>query len=229
MPEAQEDGRVVVVIPARNEGESVARVAQAARLYSDSVIVVDGHSTDGSIDLVRKLGIAVVADNGLGKGEALRCGFAAASGEFVVTMDADCSHEPADIPRLLEPLRTRQADLVIGCRMRGGSDEFAGGWDLFVRLWGNNVLTMVINTRFGVRLTDSQNGFRAARLSMLRSLDLKEDRHAIELEMVMKALKKGYRVEQVPSHEYCRTLGKSSLSIVRQTPRFLWCLLSNLS
>jgi hypothetical protein len=86
----------------------------------------------------------------------------------------------------------------------------------------------VINTRFGATLTDTQNGFRALRASVVERLALAEDKHSIELEMVLRALKLGLRVCQVPAHEYARRAGESSLSVVGQTPTFLWCLLRNL-
>jgi len=172
--------------------------------------------------------VTVIEDGGRGKGDAIRCGLAAADGDVIVTMDADGSHDPADIRALIAPIEAGEADLVIGCRMRGGSDEFAGTWTMFVRLWGNNVLTQVINTRYGTALTDTQNGFRALRASAVGRLALTEDRHSIELEMVLRALRLGLRVWQVPAHEYERKAGESSLSVVHQTPAFLWCLLRNI-
>jgi glycosyltransferase involved in cell wall biosynthesis len=220
--------RTSVVIPSRNEGESVVDLVQAVRACCDDVIVVDGHSTDGTPDRLRALGVAVIQDGGLGKGDAIRRGLAAATGDVVVTMDADGSHSPADLRSLTAPIESGEADLVIGCRMRGGSDEFAGTWTMFVRLWGNNFLTQVINTRFGTALTDTQNGFRALRASAVRQLALTENKHSIELEMVLRALKLGLRVRQVPAHEYARRAGESSLSVIRQAPVFLWCLLSNI-
>lgn len=220
--------RTTVVIASRNEGDSVVELAAAVRACCDEVIVVDGHSSDGSPARLKALGVAVIEDGGLGKGDAIRRGLAAAAGDVIVTMDADGSHDPADIRSLVAPIEAGEADLVIGCRMRGGSDEFAGTWTMFVRLWGNNVLTQVINTRFGTALTDTQNGFRALRASAVSRLALTEDRHSIELEMVLRALKEGLRVFQVPAHEYARRAGESSLSVVRQTPTFLWCLLRNI-
>jgi len=219
---------ISAIIPAKNEGDVLLEVAESVRKYCDEVIIVDGHSTDGSAEIARQRGFTVLTDNGLGKGDAVRCGVRAATTDLVVIMDADGSHDPDDIPALVAPIIHAKADLVIGCRMTGGSDEFAGTWELFIRLWGNNFLTMLCNTRFGVSLTDSQNGFRAARLKALQDLNLKENKHSIEFEMVLKALKKGYKVSQVPTHEYCRRAGLSSLSVRKQLPHFLACLFRNI-
>lgn len=220
--------RTSVVIPSRNEGEVVVDVALAATRYADEVIVVDGHSTDGSPARLKEAGITVITDRRRGKGDGLRLGFQAATGDIIVAMDADGSHDPAEIAALTAPIRGGSADVVIGCRMRGGSDEFAGTWTMFIRLWGNNFLTQVINTRFGTHLTDSQNGFRALRADTVKKLSLRENLHTIELEMVLAALRSGLRVQQVPSHEYARRAGQSSLSVVGQLPAFLSCLIRNI-
>lgn len=220
--------RTTVIIPSRNEGDTVVALARAVRAYVDEVIVVDGHSSDGSPARLRAAGVTVIDDGGLGKGDAIRRGLQAASGDVIVTMDADGSHDPEEIRSLVAPIESGDADLVIGCRMRGGSDEFAGTWTMFVRLWGNNFLTQVINTRFRTALTDTQNGFRALRADAVGRLALTENKHSIELEMVLRALRQRLRVCQVPAHEYARRAGESSLSVVRQTPTFLWCLLRNI-
>jgi glycosyltransferase involved in cell wall biosynthesis len=220
--------KTTVIIPTRNEGDVVVELAAAVRSHCDEVIIVDGSSTDGSAQRLAAGGFTVITDHGLGKGDALRLGFAAATGDVIVTMDADGSHDPENIGAIVAPIAAGDADMVIGCRMRGGSDEFAGTWTMFIRLWGNNFLTQVINTRFGASLTDSQNGFRALRATLAKELPLRENLHTIELEMVLKALKRGWRVCQVPSHEYARRLGHSSLSVAGQSPAFLWCLIRNL-
>ena len=77
-------------------------------------------------------------------------------------------------------------------------------------------------------LTDTQNGFRALRADKIALLRLADNKHSIELEMVLHALKHGLRVRRVPAHEYARRDGQSSLSVVDQTPTFLWCLLRNI-
>ena len=99
--------------------------------------------------------------------------------------------------------------------------------DDVVRLWGNNVLTQVINTRFGTALTDTQNGFRALRANAVSRLALTEDRHSIELEMVLRALDKRGSGSFRSGRPDARRPGESSLSVVRQTPTSLWCLLRN--
>ena len=217
-----------VIIPSKNEGDVVVALALAARAYCDEVLVVDGRSTDGSPERLRTAGVTVLDDRGRGKGDALRVGIEAARGDILVTLDADGSHDPAAIPSLVAPIVSGDADVVIGCRMRGGSDEFAGTWTMFIRLWGNNFLTQVINTRYRTSLTDTQNGFRALRASAIKPLGLRANLHTIELEMVLRSLKHGLRVTQVPSHEYARKAGHSTLSVVEQTPAFLWCLLRNI-
>jgi glycosyltransferase involved in cell wall biosynthesis len=86
--------RTTVITPSRSEGDVVVEVASAARACCDEVIVVDGHSTDGSPERLRNAGLTVIEDGGLGKGDAIRRGLDAASGDIVVTMDADGSHNP---------------------------------------------------------------------------------------------------------------------------------------
>jgi len=170
----------------------------------------------------------VVLDNGKGKGDAVRIGFAEAAGDVIVMIDADCSHDPNDIPAMIAPILAGEADLVIGSRMTGGSHELHGDINRFIRLTGSLVILLAINYRWNVRLTDVQNGFRAIRAETARSLGLKENIHTIEEEMVMKALRKGCRVTEVPSREYERKHGDSTLSHWKDGHRFVWCVIKNI-
>lgn len=219
---------ITAVIPARNEAKNLSEVIQGVAPFVDETILLDGHSTDGSRELAESLGVRVVLDNRKGKGEAVRLGIAEAKGDIIVLIDADCSHDPKDIPAFLEPIIAGKADMVIGSRMTGGSHELHGDINRFIRLTGSLIILLAINYRWNVRLTDVQNGFRAIRTDVARALGLKEDIHTIEEEMVMKALKKGFRVLDVPSREYERKHGESTLSHWKDGHRFVWCVLKNI-
>lgn len=215
---------VTVAIPTLNEEENIAEVILGVLSHADEVLVVDGHSEDRTREIAEGAGARVVLDPALGKGAALRHALLEAGSDIVVFIDADCSHEPTDIPRLVEPIHAGEADLVVGCRMTGGSDELHGDLFKFTRLIGSEIITMTINYRWGVRLTDVQNGFRAIRRDVGLALRLQENRFAIEEEMVMKALQRQYRVVNVSSHEYKRKHGVSRIVLQRDWFSFVWCV-----
>ena len=194
----------------------------------DEILVVDGHSTDRTREIAERHGARVELDDGKGKGAAIRQAIANVDTDAIVFIDADGSHDPDDIPRLLEPLLANEADVVIGCRMRGGSDELSGTWDGFIRCTGQNLLLLLVNWRFGVALTDMQNGFRAVRTAAVRSLRLRENITTIEQEMTIKAIKNGLSVVNVPSHEYARRSGHSRIPVFRWSFRYVWTVVREL-
>ena len=147
---------------------------------------------------------------------------------MTVFLDADGSHDPEDIPLLVEPILTGDADHVVASRLRGGSSELHGGFDEFLRLTGSSFITACINWRFNCRLSESQNGFRAIRTSVLRELDLRENTTTIEQEMTIKTLRKGWRMAEVPSHEHPRAHGTSHIRVWRDAPRYGYSLVKYL-
>jgi dolichol-phosphate mannosyltransferase len=212
---------VTVVLPTKNEAGGIGEIVQAVKPYADEILVIDGHSTDGTADLARQAGARVVLDNGRGKGAAVKLGIAEARGDILVFMDADGSHEPASIPSLIAPLLHGQADLVVGSRHHGGSDEWRGDLDNFLRAVGAGLITLAINYRWNVRITDALNGFRAIKRSVAAALDLTADDFDIEQQMVTRCLRKGYRVAEVASHESLRKWGRSKLPTYRKAYLFL--------
>ena len=142
-------------------------------------------------------------------------------------MDADGSHDPADIPRLAAPIVDGAVDLCVGSRFTGGSEELSITVGQLVRTIGNISMNIAINKRWGVELTDTLNGFRAVRRQAALGVGLREDIHTIEQEMVMKMLRAGYRVMNIPTHEYRRRHGESHIKIWRQWPKFVLCVLTH--
>lgn len=221
--------RISVVVPARNEAANLLPVLQHARAYADELWVVDGHSTDETRALALQAGARVVLDNRRGKGDAIRVGIAHATGDIVVFIDADCSHNPHDIPALVAPIREGRAEIVVASRMLGGSEELHGDLPKLIRRFGSDIITLGINWRYGVAITDSQNGFRALRADVARNLSLEEDITTIEQEMLIKALSQGHRVLEVPSREYKRRSGQSCIHVPKVAWRYVWSWASQLA
>lgn len=220
--------RVTTVILARNEEATIAQAVTDASRWSAIVVVMDGRSTDTTAAEAQEHGARVVTDEGRGKGAAIRQSLALCKTEFVVFMDADGSHDPHDIPKLVGPLASGDADLCVGSRFAGGSDELSVSVAQLVRTIGNILMNIAINKRWNVELTDTLNGFRAIRLAAALVVGLKEDTHTIEQEMVMKFLRHGFRVANAPTHEYRRQFGESHIRIWREWPRFVWCVIENI-
>ena len=222
------DSRVTVVIPARDEEGIIGEIVTAVKPYADEVLVVDGHSKDRTREIAGDRGVRVMLDGGRGKGEAMRMALQQATTGIVVFIDADGSHDPRDIPKLVAPIRAGEADLVIGSRQTGGSDELHGTVEQFIRYIGSQLIMLGINYRWNVRFTDSQNGFRAIRRDVGIRLGLTSNLTTIEQEMLMKALKQGFRVDEIASHEYERRWGTSKVVVWKLWFAYVWSFLRNL-
>lgn len=216
---------VTVVVAARNEARTIEQVVRRCAPFASTVVVVDGQSTDGTPGLAAEAGAMVIAQvRPLGKGAALRQAIAAVSTPIVVFIDADGSHVPEDIPALVKPIIDDQADHVSASRLRGGSSELHGGFDEFFRLTGSSLITACINWRFGVRLSESQNGFRSIRTALVNDLGLRENSTTVEQEMIIKTLRLRKRMAEVASHEHPRTCGQSHIRLWRAAPRYVYSL-----
>lgn len=219
---------ISIVIPTKNEEKTIGEIIEKCKPYGNEILVVDGHSQDKTREIAKKLGAKVILDNKKGKGDGLRCAIKEVKGDIIVFIDADGSHNPKDIPKLIEPILKGKADLVVGSRMRGGSDELHGDFNKFLRMVGSDIITLGINYRFGVRLTDTQNGFRAIRTKVAREINLKENITTIEQEMIIKTLKRGYRITEVPTHEYSRKYGESTIKLQKVAFRYIYSWLKYL-
>jgi len=219
---------ISIVIPTRDEEGLIGEIVDSVRPYAGEILVIDGHSRDRTREIATQHGARVVLDNGKGKGEALRMALEVATGDVVVFIDADGSHEARDIPAMVAPILANASDMVVGSRGKGGSDELHGTLGQLIRYTGSQLIMLAINYRWNVRLTDSQNGFRAIRRDVGRNLGLTSNLTTIEQEMLMKALKKGYRVSEIPSHEYERKWGTSKVVVWKLWFAYLWSFFRNI-
>lgn len=204
---------VSLVIPAKNEARNLAWVLGEIPDCVDEVVMVDG----GSVDATRLMAsicrpdIRFVSQTGSGKGDALRAGFASATGDIVVMIDADGSMSAREIPHFLHFLN-HDYDFVKGSRF------IAGGGSLDItpfRRAGNWALLQLVNTLYDANLTDLCYGFCAFHRRFLDMLDLTADGFDIEAQMTVHALKAGLRIAEVPSLELPRRSGRSNLHAIR--------------
>lgn len=216
---------VTVVIPTLNESETIGLVLDDVLKYTSDILVLDGGSQDQTVQLAEEKGVRVEFDGGGGKGNALKLAPEIVSTEVIVYMDADGSHIASDIEKLATPILEGRADIVVASRLLGGSSELHGGFDEFLRLSGSSFITTCINWKFGCRISDSQNGFRAIRTSLMASLNCVSNHTTIEQEMIARALGKGGRILEIASHEYPRRGGVSKVDPIRHAPQYVWSLL----
>jgi glycosyltransferase involved in cell wall biosynthesis len=211
--------RVSVVIPARNEAENLPFVFSRLPLGLHEVIVVDGHSTDGTVAAARRLwpDVHILLQTGHGKGNALAAGFAVCSGDIVVTLDADGSTDPAEIPRFVAAL-CNGADFVKGSRFAqgGGSSDITR-----VRRFGNRVLSAIVNNVYGTSYTDLCYGYNAFWRRCLPYLRVDCNGFEVETLINVRIAKAGLVVHEVPSYEQDRIFGASSLNTIRDGIRVL--------
>lgn len=219
---------VSIIIPTKNEAEGIAKVLKQVKSFGQEILVIDGHSKDNTRKITKQLGVKVLLDQRKGIGFAKRLGIAKAKGEIIVLIDADGSHRPQDIPKLIKPIINQQADLVVASRIKGGSDEFDINFPGIVRQGGGDFIASIINYRFKTKLTDTLNGFRAIRRSTALELDLQANDFDIEHEMIIKCLKRGFKVSEVGSHEYARGWGKAKLPTFSKGWIFIWRLIKEI-
>jgi len=207
---------VSVIIPAYNEEKTIGYVIEETTRVMDSlglpyeIIVVD----DGSVDRTREYASrykAIVLSNGRnrGKGYALRKGFRNAQGNIILTVDADGSHDPKEIPLLIKTI-LNGADIVTGSRFLGSQKDHTSKLHLF----GNKLINMAIMVLTKKLVTDSQTGLRAIKKEVLQKINLESNGFEIETEITVKGLKNGFRFQEIPINCRKREYGKSRIRTI---------------
>jgi glycosyltransferase involved in cell wall biosynthesis len=200
---------VSVVIPALNEAENLPHVLPYIPRWVHEVLLVDGHSTDETIQVARELlpSVRVVYQEGRGKGAALRSGFAAASGDIVVMLDADGSTDPGEIPFFVGALLAG-ADFAKGSRFLQGGDTM----DMPIyRKIGNGVFVLLANLLFRTRFTDITYGYNAVWRCYGDALALEIDDWSNEIISNIRVARTGLRVVEIACIEHKRIAGEAKL------------------
>jgi glycosyltransferase involved in cell wall biosynthesis len=204
---------VSVIIPAHNEAPTIASIVRmtAATVPAAEVVVVDDGSSDGTADAAARAGARVIRlEKNVGKGAALQLGIRETSSELLVFIDGDGQDSPAEIPLLLGAFAPG-VDLVLGSRFLG---NFRPGAITRLNLAGTHFITWLVQVTFGCRVTDPLAGFRAVRRSILNRFELKATGYDIEVDLLLRVLRAGGRVVEVPASRSARPFGSSDLSSV---------------
>jgi glycosyltransferase involved in cell wall biosynthesis len=211
--------RISAVIPTLNEASNLPHVLTRIPDMVDEVVLVDGRSIDDTVAVAQMIrpDIRVVLQDGSGKGNALACGFAVATGDIIVTLDADGSTDPAEIPSFVDALLD-DGDYAKGSRYLDGG----GSVDLTrVRSFGNVALTRVTNLLFRTRYTDLTYGYNAFWADCLSHLHVNSGGFEGEVLIHVRAGRAKLRIREVPSMEHERIFGESKLNALRDGVRIL--------
>ncbi|MEE9552913.1 MAG: glycosyltransferase family 2 protein [candidate division Zixibacteria bacterium] len=184
--------KALVIIPAYNSGENLPELLPRIRSHIDDIVVIDDGSSDNTAAIANKLGaVVIIHKHNRGKGAALKTGFVYAlknAYDTVITIDSDCQHNPDDIPRFIQARKETEADMIIGSRR---NDIGKMPWPRQFSNWSTSrFLSLLLKND----IEDSQCGYRLISRKLLESIKLEYDRFELESEIIIKAIRAGFKI-----------------------------------
>ncbi|MEW6036064.1 MAG: glycosyltransferase family 2 protein [Candidatus Micrarchaeota archaeon] len=202
--------RLCVLLPTFNEAESIGQIIDRVKKLEGGyrVCVVDGGSSDGTVDIAKGKGAAIISINKRGKATAIRKAFSDIEDDIAVILDSDASYAPEEIPLFIRALES--CDVVVGSRFRG---RIAGGSMPFLNRLGNRALTAMANALYGKRISDVCSGFWAFRKRAYKAIEVNSKHFELEANFYAECAKKGIGICEVPI-TYGARRGKTKLSVL---------------
>ena len=194
----KQDDIIFAIIPAYNSEKTVGKVIQKTKKYVDKIIVIDDGSSDNTYLEAKKAGADYVLRHivNRGVGAATKTGTIIAlenDASIIITLDSDLQHCPEDIPRFIKNLKEKNNDIVIGSRFLGDNTKMP-----IIKKIGNLGLNLLLRLLLGIKLTDTQSGFRAYDRKALRKINFELDGYAICTEILKEAKEHNFKVEEIP-------------------------------
>ena len=207
---------LAIVIPSKKECQNLEFIIPNLQKYSSEIIIVDSDTNDGTKELCERLNVKYIKDNNKGKGDAQRIGAKICQKKYIIFFDSDGSHDENDIPKLYEKIIKNDIDLVICSRKTGGSYDLTANVSLmgFIRAMGTDFLSLLLNKIFKTEISDVLYSLKAIEKEKFLELNTKEDHFGIELDIILRSIKKKFNIFELPSREKKRVHGYSKLKTI---------------